>query len=426
MTDGTRGGSVRVGVWAAPDPASPTLGGAAVRALVLPQLFVATPDGRWASALAEPGSDRTADDQRSASFRMRPAARWTDDTPITVDDLRRSADERFVAGVDDPAADGTITVRFHDRLPGWRRLWSAQDSVAPPRPDVWGGPFVVASVTPDLETVLARNDRWWGNTASFLDEVRLVLVPDATTARLLLDRNELDVLMPPAATARIDQFERLPGVTLDRAEGGGWSVAVETNLKRLDIEQRRAVLQSLDRVAFVRTLLDGEAALLDGFAGPKGTTWAAAPSGDVGALKGLTLDLVGFSEEPMTALVHRSMQKRARAAGGTIELRQAESDRVETWVRDGDFEAAVVVALDPPGQCWTCRWTDVAGGQAADTGDPGAVAAFEQALEDQARVRPLWRPVTVVAWRDGWSGVQANGYAASAAWNAWEWSRRGG
>ena len=35
-----RGGSVKVGVWAAPDAAASTLGGAAVRALVLPQMFV--------------------------------------------------------------------------------------------------------------------------------------------------------------------------------------------------------------------------------------------------------------------------------------------------------------------------------------------------------------------------------------------------
>jgi hypothetical protein len=56
-----RGGSVRVGVWGEPDMGAPTLGGAAVRALVLPQLFVAGPDGRWLPSLVAPGSDRAAD-----------------------------------------------------------------------------------------------------------------------------------------------------------------------------------------------------------------------------------------------------------------------------------------------------------------------------------------------------------------------------
>jgi hypothetical protein len=41
------------------------------------------------------------------------------------------------------------------------------------------------------------------------------------------------------------------------------------------------------------------------------------------------------------------MQKRARAAGGTLELRSAEVDRVEGWLRDGSFEAGVVLTLDP-------------------------------------------------------------------------------
>ena len=45
-------------------------------------------------------------------------------------------------------------------------------------------------------------------------------------------------------------------------------------------------------------------------------------------------------------------------------------------------------------------------------------------LNDYARVLPLWRPVTTVAWRPSVvAGVKANGFAASGAWNAWEWYR---
>ncbi|HZQ27715.1 MAG TPA: hypothetical protein VFA94_08450, partial [Acidimicrobiales bacterium] len=132
----TTGGSARVGVWGEPDPAAPTLAGAAVRALVLPQLFVAGVDGRWRSALVDPGSDHVAPDLRSATFKLRPRAVWSNGSPITADDLRRSADARFVAGVDGPAGDGTITVRFTQRLPGWRRLWSGTSSVSSPAPGV--------------------------------------------------------------------------------------------------------------------------------------------------------------------------------------------------------------------------------------------------------------------------------------------------
>jgi hypothetical protein len=100
---------------------------------------------------------------------------------------------------------------------------------------------------------------------------------------------------------------------------------------------------------------------------------------------------------------------------------------VERWVAEGDYQAAVVMQLDGPAPCWTCRWAPVDEGlaRAADAGDPAAVAALEARLRDEALVLPLWRPVTVVAWRDGLGGVRANGYAGSGAWNAWEWWREG-
>lgn len=413
---------MRVGVWAAPDPGAPGIGGAAVRALVHPQLFVARPDGRWWPSVVEPGSDRTSDDRLSASFRLRSGAVWSDGAPVGIGDLQRTRDSRFVAGVEAGASEGEIVVRFTQPLPGWRRLWSGADSISPPAAGVWGGPFSVASSVPGLETVLVRNKSWWGS-GPFLDGVTLVLVPDATTARHLLTQGELDVVMPPAATVRRPQLEAIDGVSLDVVERGGWSVSLVAEIDRMSFEKRRALLASVDRSAFVSTLLRGEATVLDGFAGPEDATWAGVRgAGDVAGLKGSSVDLVGFAEEPMTALVHRSMQKRARAAGGTLELRLAEADRVEGWVRDRSFDAGVVPTLDPLAMCWRCRFGDLPEVAGADAGDPSAVAALQVRLRDEARVLPLWRSSTVVAWRSAAvGGVQANGYAASAAWNAWEW-----
>jgi hypothetical protein len=422
-----RGGSVRVGVWSRPDPAAPTLGGAAVRALVLPQLFVAGPDGRWSPSLVEPGSDQTAPDETSASFRIRAGATWSNSTAIGADDLRRSADARFVAGVDGPGADGRLTVRFTQRLPGWRRLWSFTDSVTPPAPGVWGGPFVVSSMTADLETVLRRNDRWFGGPGPFLDEVRLVLVPDAVTARQLLARGELDVVAPPAYTVRTRQLEGLDGVSVAGVPRGGWSVSLLLNPARLGAEERGALIATVDRRLFAGTLLRDEAAVLDGFAGPEDGTWAAVGPADPAGLRGERVDLVGMLEEPMTALLQRAMQKRAHGAGGFLELRNAEADRVERWIAEGSYDAAIVMTVDAPEPCWRCRWERVDAGLAgaADGGDASAVRALEAKLRDEGWVLPLWRGRTVVAWREGLGGVKANGFALSGAWNAWEWWRTG-
>jgi hypothetical protein len=415
-----------VGVWAVPDPAASTLGGAAVRALVLPQLFVARADGRWSASLVEPRSDVTGPGATSATFRLRAGAVWSDGTPITSDDLRRSADAHFVAGVDD-APDGGVVLRFHQPLPGWRRLWSGQDSIAPPAEGLWGGPFVVQAVVPGLETVLVRNDRWWG-AGPFLDEVRLVLVPDPTTARQLLARGELDVVMPLAGTVRTAQLEAIAGVEVERVERGGWSTELLANPATLSVEKRRALFAAVDRAAFVSTLLAGEATLLQGLGpSPEDATWATAGVGDLAPLASETVDLIAPIEEPMAGLVHRSMQKRVRAGTdgrSTIELRAAEADRVERWLGERTYEAALVSWSDPLGGCWTCRWADLgAAATAADTGDPAAIVTLQTTLRDDALVLPLWRPATVVAWRDGLRGVAANGYAASAAWNAAEWWR---
>lgn len=379
-------GTVRVAVWDEPDPAAPTLGGAGVRALVLPQLFVAQPDGRWAPALVAPGSDRDGPELRSASFRLRAGAVWSDGAPITADDLRRTADARFVAGVDGPSADGTVTLRFTQPLPGWRRLWSGVDSVAAPRDGVWGGPFTVAGRTPGLETVLRRNEHWHGDVS--LEEVRLVLVPDAVTARKLLERGELDVVMPPAATVRTEQLRRVRGVKVATADRTGWSVELLLEPSRLSSERRQDVIDSVERDRFVDTLLRDEATVPEDFDVRPG------PVGDIG-----TVDLVGMYEEPMTFLLQRSMQKRAKPGGGRFELRNAEADRVQGWVARREFDAAIVPVYDPPGACRPCRW-----------GAP-----------DQAVVLPLWQSKAVVAWRTQVEGVRANGYALTAAWNAWEW-----
>jgi len=415
---------VKLGVWGAPDPAAPTLGGAAVRALVLPQLFVAAPDGTWLPSLVQPGSDASAADNRSARFRLRPGAQWSNGTAITAADLRRSADARFVAAVNGPAADGTITVRFTQALPAWRRLWSGTDSVSAPAAGVWGGPFVVAGSTPGLETVLHRNDHWWGAPAPYLDEVRLTLVPDAVTARQLLARGDLDIVMPPAESARTKQLDGLAGVTVEGVNRGGWWVGMFLPSNRLSTSQRQALARAIDRHRFVDVLLAGEAFPLNGFAGAEDATFARA--GAAGGWKsGSTVTLVGEDEEPVTTQLQRVIQQRAAAAKATVELRNVDAGLAETWLADRKYDAFVVMAFDGPDPCWTCRWSDVDGrlSSTADAGDRRAMTDLEAELRDQALVVPLWRPRTVVAYRDGLHGVRANGYGLDAAWNAWEWWR---
>jgi len=186
-------GTVRLGVPEEPasldpfDPKSRTLAGQALLSQVLPQLFRVDPAGRELGWLVDDASVQEAADGSSATFSLRPGARWSDGAPIGADDLRFTLDT--VGGDAWPgpragydhlrAVDGTgpsVTFRFDGRFPGWRRLFSGADFVLPAHrlsgrdlrvewkqgPDVFGGPFRLGPVTPGLSVMLQRNDSWWG------------------------------------------------------------------------------------------------------------------------------------------------------------------------------------------------------------------------------------------------------------------------
>src|SRR5581483_7253199 len=190
------------------DPRSRTLAGEAILGEVLPQLFRVDPAGREVGWLADDASVRVAPDGRSATFALRPGARWSDSAPITVDDVRFTLDTVRGAAWPGPAAGydrvtvdgagGSVTLRFDGPFPGWRRLFSGADFVLPAHrlagkdlrkewtsgPDVFGGPFRLGAVTPGLSVGLARNDSWWGPPAKAAS-IEVLVVPDVRTMEQL-------------------------------------------------------------------------------------------------------------------------------------------------------------------------------------------------------------------------------------------------
>jgi len=216
-------------------------------------------------------------------------------------------------------------------------------------------------------------------------------------------------------------------VSVASVERGGWWVGLflRAGDGGLAAGVRRAVVETVDRGRFVGVLLQGEATVLNGLAGPEDATWADVVPGHASALRDEVVDVAGQLEEPMTPLLQRAMQQRARPLRARYELRNTEADRLEGWLAAGDYTVAVAMTVDGPDVCWVCRWgsVDEALARAADAGDLGAAVALETRLRDESLVLPLWRPRTVVAWRDGLGGVRPNGYARNAAWNAAEWWR---
>ncbi len=406
-------GVVRIGVWQPADPVNSSYGAAATRSLIYPQLFRATPDGKWETSIVEPGSDRTLPNGRSARFRLRKTARWSDGSRVSVRDLRRTLDKRFVTAIDAPNARGEIVVHFTQRLLGWRRLWSGLDVIFPPTEGVYGGPYKLDHVTPGLETVLVANPSYFA--PAHIREVRFVLVPQADAAIRLMERGELDVIAPPAFTDRTARLEQIKDARMLRgiAASGGQTVALVANPARLPLGQRQGLLTLTDRKRFVDVVLHDEAT----FDGPTATGLAVTPTSTVPAIN------VPAESAPVTLFVH-AMQRRGRKTGVTFELRQDEFDQVLGAYAASDFDFLVRIQPTIPDRCWICEAASVNEKLASDAEAhvAGAAERLERQLASDALVLPLWREIPVAAVRDGLEGVSVNGFsAAGPAWNLADW-----
>jgi hypothetical protein len=467
-------GTIRLGVPEEPaslnpfDPRSRTAAAEAVLGEVLPQLFRVDPTGREVGWLADDASVRPAPDGSSASFSLRPGARWSDGAPITADDLRFTlqairgdAWPGARAGYDRLRAlegqGASVTFRFDGPFPGWRRLFSGADFVLPAHrlsgrdlrvewqqgPDTFGGPFRLGPVTPGLSVVLARNDSWWGGkpkTAS----IEVLVVPDGRMMEQLLARGDLDVAWPPVMTNRIGRFRALAGVGVSVAEPGGALEVLLTNAATVSPERRLAYLGLANRDRFVDVVLAGEADRAVSLTGPRPgpasggtTTWATAglePAG--GRLKGAPLvTLVAADEDQPSPLVGRVVQSGAQAGGATVELKSDESTKVDgTWLPEGRFDVALLRTVAWPEPCWSCWFGEAEIGRgnvtrakgltdlaAAADRDPAAVAGLEARVKADGLLLPLWRPRAVLAGRRV-AGLAANSWSPGPFWSAESWS----
>ncbi len=414
-----RGGVVRMAVWSEPDPALDTLSGAAVRSLVYPQLFEAAPDGAWLPGVVEPGSDVDGPEFRSAMFRLRSNASWSNGTPITASDLQRSADATFVVGVDTDN-EGMITVTFNQPVVNWRRLWSGDAAITPADAGVYGGPFAISSLTPGLETVLVPNEAWWG-TGPYLDELRLVVVPDQQVQMELFANGEVDVIAPMPDTGRLPTLGAIAAERFDAAAGDGWWFGLTIDPVQVALRNRVLIAHGADVGLLTSALLKGEVARLDDLSSYPSADSVPDELFEPPPLSRLAeaISLVSPNDLPLSGVAHRAILLPIRAAGGVVpELREAASADAEVW----GAEAAAYLGLHydgPGGPCWTCRFasTDEVAMRLAD----GGAAAPVSVLDAQGVVDPWWRPVMAVAWAHGLHGVEANGWSITPAWNAERW-----
>lgn len=216
-------------------------------------------------------------------FTLRPGVKFADGTPVTSSDLKYSVDYTvqpppvgtgFLGPdstkiVDDRSIDVTPRVpnlRLLEQInhPSTVVLKPGSDPLNSVEASICTGPFKVERYTPEQELVVVKNPNYWGKPA-FLDRITFKFYPDDTSRALALRNNEVDMITDIPLNI-LNTVSSQPDVKVAKAPVGFvhmFYIARRTQSgepKLLsDPVLRRAVAHSIDRNAYVKGVLGGNA-----------------------------------------------------------------------------------------------------------------------------------------------------------------------
>ncbi|MGH3417675.1 MAG: ABC transporter family substrate-binding protein, partial [Actinocrinis sp.] len=223
---------------------------------------------------------RTSTNPQTVVYRIKPDASWSDGTPITAADFayawrvqngsNPAIDASSTAGYDRiKAVTGsgggkTVTVVFTTPFGDWRSLFRAlypahvaarhgSDAAsfawfAANRPAVSGGPFELASVTPDGMTIALRRNVKYDGAAAKLDQVYFRAIPNATEAAAALKQRIVDGLSAQPAAALVNQFKSMGSAVTYHIDSG-------MQFEHIDFNLRTAALGGRDWSRTLRTAM---------------------------------------------------------------------------------------------------------------------------------------------------------------------------
>jgi len=233
----------------------------------------------------------------SVSYKLNPAAVWSDGTPITCDDINFTwkainfttgtystagyTTEGDVAGISDVDCSGgaqTVKLAFNKVYVDWPDLFGGAtgfiiEKAAFPnentsdKPDLKsemndsisfsGGPWTLQSWDAKNQAVLVRNDKYWGTKAHF-DQVTFVPREDQPTEVASVLSGDVSAVFPqPSNVPFADQFKQNPNVTAVGGNGNFtealWFQMDDPLMK--DPKIRQAVAYAVDRSAVIKGVI---------------------------------------------------------------------------------------------------------------------------------------------------------------------------
>lgn len=357
---------------------------------------------------------------------------WESGAPVRPEDVvatlaaARAADPARFGPLTGSEADGDgVVVTFDRPFASWPDLLV---EVGPVRPaDVADGDDPVAGGSYRLaDREAGRSLRFEAHPdgplgAPGLQAVEILVVPSFETALGLLEDEQVDALvgyLPLNGESRAAEIE---GVQAEAPVGGttvGLQFRADGALGAPDqADRRRGVLETVD----VSELVEG---LLGATGEETRSPWpgvevGSPPAGEVREGQALTLLFPRDSE--LLGFTARALQRDLVSRGMTADLVSEPSPRFAEVV-DRERDVALVVRRTPPRPSLG-RWVDdpavahAAG--AAPVGAPDARAGLD-AVGEQARWGPLYRPGVLHAWR-GVEGVRPSSWVGAGFWNVGNW-----
>lgn len=268
---------------------------------VLPAMVVVQPDFSLEPYVAEalPTVDSTS--PFTVTWRIKAAAKWSDGTDITADDVKATTD--YVNNPDTDVTDRTgveyveqwpdsqnpritsfvinnpksFTVTWDKVYAPYQYLWSvsgaiyqkaALDAAAAAGTDVndfmkddmpfSAGPFRFDSFTRGDNITLVKNDAFWGEQQPSLDRIIFKFIEDSQAQVQAVEAQDVDVIYPQPQLAFIDQANKIEFANYQVSLGTVWE-HLDFNLGKVpqlaDINVRKAIAHAIDRKTIIDTII---------------------------------------------------------------------------------------------------------------------------------------------------------------------------
>lgn len=289
-----QGGSIVIGAEAEPDCAdwiatcgASIWGSYTMSIHTIPRVFEPRKvDGNWvpvASTMMAGEPEVAGGAQQQVTYRINPAAVWSDGQPITSDDLKytalqiRDGEDVFsktgydhITTIDTPDPK-TAVVTFDGVYANWKALFSDSSGVLPSHllagkdrnalmkdGYAWsGGPWKIESWVKGVSITLVPNPGYWGEKPK-LDKVTFQFTSDTAAAFQAFKTGQLDSLYPTPQLDAIDQIKAgLPNgrSAVDAQSGNLEALWLNNGKAPFDATAfRQAVSYALDRKAIVTRL----------------------------------------------------------------------------------------------------------------------------------------------------------------------------